>query len=182
MSSEFELKYLEVLRFLLDPHRANNSTLGATKLMKVLYYADFDHFEQYGVPITGDTYFKRPFGPVPDNALRMLRRLEELGQLKIEWENYGGYEKAVYRTFWESPYQPSRKLISTEERATLERVVDTWKWHSASAIVLASHGEPPWRMVSMGERIPYGLVMYRRDVTPQSDEDEGVIIPERAAS
>lgn len=173
--AKYKEKYLEVLKYFLDPTRSNNATLGRAKLMKLLYYADFDHYEQYGDSITGDVYVKRPYGPVPRDAQRMLFELENTGQIKQDWENYGGYRKAVYKTFWESPHQANPNLVSAEERTTLQRVVDTWRWHSAKSIVLASHGEPPWKMVELGEIIPYGLVMYRQDLAPDDDEDEGFI-------
>jgi len=38
---------------------------GITKLMKLLFFADFLHFERYGRPIVGDTYYRLPEGPVP---------------------------------------------------------------------------------------------------------------------
>ena len=37
--------------------------LGATKLNKVLWYADAFAYMERGTPITGVTYVKRPFGP-----------------------------------------------------------------------------------------------------------------------
>lgn len=42
--------------------RINNVHLGKTKLMKLLYYLDFDHMEEYGTPVTGGTYKKLPHG------------------------------------------------------------------------------------------------------------------------
>lgn len=35
------------------------------KVMKLMYFADRDHLVKYGFPITGDTYIKLPYGPVP---------------------------------------------------------------------------------------------------------------------
>ncbi|MDR0196563.1 MAG: SocA family protein [Myroides sp.] len=35
------------------------------KVMKILYFSDREHLVKYGFPITGDTYFKMKFGPVP---------------------------------------------------------------------------------------------------------------------
>ncbi|MEW6586709.1 MAG: type II TA system antitoxin MqsA family protein, partial [Nitrospirota bacterium] len=38
-----------------------------TKLNKLLFYADFRHFKEYAVSITGARYAHIPFGPAPDN-------------------------------------------------------------------------------------------------------------------
>src|SRR3972149_5448628 len=37
-----------------------------TKLNKLLFYADFKHFKEYTVSITGTRYAHVPFGPAPD--------------------------------------------------------------------------------------------------------------------
>ena len=72
-----EDKYIEVLQFLLDPDTgANNKHLGKVKLMKMLYYVDFDHYERYGESITGDTYRKLQHGPVPKHADSILEAME----------------------------------------------------------------------------------------------------------
>ncbi|MBB2951966.1 Panacea domain-containing protein [Sphingobacterium sp. JUb56] len=35
------------------------------KVMKLMYFADREHLVTYGFPITGDTYLKLQYGPVP---------------------------------------------------------------------------------------------------------------------
>jgi uncharacterized phage-associated protein len=42
------------------------------KLMKLLYYADRDHFLAAGRPITGDEQWALPHGPVPTRTLDLL--------------------------------------------------------------------------------------------------------------
>jgi hypothetical protein len=41
--------------------RITNGTLGRTKLAKLLYFLDFDHFEQYDAPVTGAHYVHMKF-------------------------------------------------------------------------------------------------------------------------
>lgn len=43
------------------------------KLMKLMYFADKDHLVNYGFPITGDTYIKLPYGPVPSFSNFVLK-------------------------------------------------------------------------------------------------------------
>ena len=47
--------------------------LGVTKLMKLLFFADFHHFEEYGRPILGDTYYHLPEGPVPTASYELYK-------------------------------------------------------------------------------------------------------------
>lgn len=164
-----EGKYLEVLRFLLDEEMgANNSRLGKVKLMKLLYFADFDHFFRHGSPITGDTYIKLEYGPVPRHGSEMLGRLCEAEILQITKE-------PVYQ-YTRNKYTLTRPLVDFEfltadDVATLAAVVAKWKTHTREEIVVASHGDPPWQMTDYGEEIPYHLVYYRIDVTGKQDEE-----------
>lgn len=45
---------------------------GITKLAKLLYYSDFNHYRTYGRSITGDMYKRYPKGPLPDTAYTLL--------------------------------------------------------------------------------------------------------------
>ncbi len=53
-------KMEQAILFFLE--HINNVHLGRTKLMKLLYYVDFDHYEKYGRSITGAEYHKLPHG------------------------------------------------------------------------------------------------------------------------
>ena len=46
---------------------------GITKLMKLLFFADFLHFERYGRPIMGDIYYRLPEGPVPTTSYDLYK-------------------------------------------------------------------------------------------------------------
>lgn len=60
-----------ILFFLHDPHIVQ---LGRTKLMKLLYFADFDHYERHHESITGARYYKLPFGPSPRKLKTSLQK------------------------------------------------------------------------------------------------------------
>jgi hypothetical protein len=42
-------------------------------LLKTIYYADKQHFQDWGRTITGDIYCRLPYGPVPSKAYDMLK-------------------------------------------------------------------------------------------------------------
>lgn len=63
--------------------------------VKFLYLADREHLNRYGRPITFETYFALPFGPVATHALDMLEhdgrvlRKAHIDELPFETEKLG---------------------------------------------------------------------------------------------
>ncbi len=171
-----ESKYVEVLEFLLDrEHGANNLLLGKVKLMKLLYFADFDHYFAHGASITGETYVKLDFGPVPRHADEILRKMgHELEELRVE--RVGSAAGFQYRYNLQDRSIRQAQYLTSQERDTLVAVVNRWRDSETSEIVSASHADPPWRMVRRGEEIPYHLVYYRRHVAPVNDEEPPIIV------
>ena len=163
-------KYLEVLQLLLDEDIGANSNprVGKVKLMKLLYFADFDHYFLHGASITGDTYVKLEYGPVPKHAEDMLALLYEKELLEIGEEQVYDYTRNTYRL---RRRLTEIKHLGPDEVATLLSVVAKWKNHTREEIVMASHGDPPWIMADYGGEIPYELVFYREDVTGSKDEE-----------
>ena len=155
---EYRPEKLEAaILFFID--RANNGYLGKTKLMKLLYYADFDHVERYGVPITGAHYRKRPQGPVPDKAFELLDQMASDNDRRITVEPRGVGPHMQYR--YQVLVEPDLHIFTPPERATLEQVVARWEYEPLSRIVAATHSEAPWLAVRMGEEIPYSLAHFR---------------------
>src|SRR5207253_6659550 len=69
-----EAKLQQVILYFLE--RINNVHLGRTKLMKLLYFVDFDHYEKYGEPVTGAVYRKFPHGPYPKKVEKLIPAME----------------------------------------------------------------------------------------------------------
>ncbi|MGH8730015.1 MAG: Panacea domain-containing protein [Burkholderiales bacterium] len=165
-----------ILFFLRD---ANNAHLGKTKLMKLLYFADFDHFEQYDEPITGARYRKLGHGPVPDDAWRVIDEMEQSRRITRHDIISGGYTQHRY----EPNEDVDVSAFSSTELAVLFQVAQKWLFHTTTQIEAATHGEAPWIAVKRNEIIPYYLAYYRNnfgamgleeDETPEGvpDEDE----------
>jgi hypothetical protein len=47
-------------------------SLGKKKLMKLFYFADFEHVKKYASPITFDNYVHLEHGPVPSTILNLV--------------------------------------------------------------------------------------------------------------
>jgi uncharacterized phage-associated protein len=142
---------------LLAAHRLNNGSLGKTKLFKLLYYVDFDHFEKHGAPVTGDTYIRQDFGPVPEHGDLAIKQLADAEQLKIGQTNLGGFLQYTF----EPLAKPDLTVFTAEEVATIDGVFSKWERHSASELVAATHGEAPWIGTRPGNPISYSLAYYR---------------------
>lgn len=68
-----EKKYKNIILFFANKIR--NGTLGKLKMMKILYFLDFDFFEKYDTSVTGDEYLRFENGPVPRMAEKMLKKM-----------------------------------------------------------------------------------------------------------
>src|SRR5687768_12406409 len=77
--------------------RCQPEDLGATKLNKILWFADVAYYERFGKTITGDEYVKRQFGPVPKHVPMATRELEDEGLIVSKEVEYFGKSK---REFW----------------------------------------------------------------------------------
>jgi len=131
--------------------------LGKTKLMKLLYFADFEHFERYDVPITGATYGRLPKGPVPREALDVLKEMDERELLEISNEPVGNHVRERYIPL----VDPDLSVFSAAERNTLNEVTVLFRKFTLTEIIERSHQEAPWLACSTGESIPYELAYYR---------------------
>jgi hypothetical protein len=62
--------------------RCDPAKLGATKLNKVLWFADVIYYRRHGRTITAsDNYIKQQFGPVQKNMLGVLSELKREGKI-----------------------------------------------------------------------------------------------------
>lgn len=174
-SSNPELKKAKLEQAILFfLHHANNASLGKTKLMKLLYYADFDHYEQYEEPITGSRYRKLDHGPVPDDPMLAIEEPERSGRITREDVVAGGYRQHRYGT----SERVDPETFSPTELDVLYQVAQRWATHTTKQIEAATHGEAPWIAVGRNEVIPYHLAHYRNNFGAMELEDEDVADPD----
>ena len=74
--------------------KAGAGKLNKTKLFKALWFSDSFFYVNTGEPITGESYVRGHFGPIPSNAEDAIRELEEEGKLVETPGEYmnGGYK------------------------------------------------------------------------------------------
>lgn len=109
-----------------------------TVLNKLLFYADFKHFKEYTVSITGSRYACIPYGPAPDNWNHYLALLIEEGALRVE-EVY--YPNDVIGERLVAEERPDLALFSDTELKILASIKEYFKGWSAKKISDFSHDE-----------------------------------------
>ena len=58
-------KFKTLVQFIVSRCADDPSRLGYTKLNKILWYSETNHYLKTGAPLTGANYVKRQHGPVP---------------------------------------------------------------------------------------------------------------------
>lgn len=160
-----ESKFIELVLYVADRLRGDQAG-GATKLNKVLYFADFAHVRRVGRPITGAEYQKLDRGPAPRRLVPVRRRLVERGEAEVVREDFLGYEQ--HRLVPLRP--PDLSVFDDDELATIDKVLADLESLTAKQVSDLSHEEPGWQLSSDGQIIPYetALIAKRQVGTPTS--------------
>lgn len=122
-----------------------------TKLLKLLFYADFRHFKEYGVSITGSRYANASYGPVPDKYETLLASITEWTQeVTCKEKLFGTQIGEVYISD-----APDYSVFSNEEIETLGIVDQKFKDFTGSSIHSFSQKEKGYRETTLGQLISY---------------------------
>ncbi len=151
-----EKKYKNLILFFAS--KVKNGTLGKLKMMKLLYFLDFDYFEKYGKSVTGDEYLRWENGPIPKMAEKILKSMNGK-DIKITKKKIGfGYND---QQLIESTKDFDVSLFSKEELLMMEETANKWEKFSGAEMKMASHGEAPWIATKPNDVIDYNLAYYR---------------------
>lgn len=123
-----------------------------TRLNKLLFYADFKHYQLQGQGITGLCYAHLPFGPTADRYEVILQRLSNLDDtlvMQADPSIESGGE------FFSYEQEPDRGLFSFSELQVLIEVDAFFKSFTISAITNYSHEEDGYLRTKNGELISY---------------------------
>jgi hypothetical protein len=142
------------------------SALGATKLNKVLWYADVLAYLGTGKSITGATYVKRQFGPVPKDIMAARARLTAAGAIVERSALVGAYEQKQMVAL----ARPDVSLFTAEEISVVDDVIDhVCRRHTARSISNLTH-DHIWEAAAIGEVIP--LSAMHASFIGEVDEDD----------
>jgi len=149
-------KFKNILLYILG-QCAGKPNVGETLLYKLLYFSDFNYYELHEEHLSGATYRKLPFGPVPknlDSIIKLMIKDGELQRVKTEYHNYP-----------QTRYLPLKNAdlttLKASEKEVIDKVIDQYSDWSARAISEYSHKDMPWLASKDGKEINYELVFYR---------------------
>lgn len=136
---------------------AGKPNVGEAVLYKLLYFSEFNYYELYEEHLTGASYRKLPYGPVPGGLTTMISEMIGAGQLKRI--------KTVYHGLHQTRYLPLVKADLSELRASekevIDKVIEQMSDWSAAAITNYAHKDMPWLATREGDEINYELAFYR---------------------
>ncbi len=113
-------------------------------LNKALFYADFKHFQLYGVSITGARYVHMEYGPCPDQYQSLIQTLLNEGVLVP-----AGHHKI------KSQGKADLSIFDDVERQTLELVAKLVKEDGGKKLLDLSHEEQAYRKTEPLQFISY---------------------------
>lgn len=132
-------------------------TFGKVKLAKILYYADFTSYRDYGQPVTGASYKKLQFGPVPKDFLDILDEMKNSGEIYIRKEKAFPTATRDYDRVL-AIHEANLVQFSGRDIALVDRLIRQFWNKSAGEISDQSHGFA-WHVVGNNEPIPYSAAL-----------------------
>lgn len=128
-----------------------------TKLNKLVFYADFKHYKEYSISITGSCYAHLPHGPVPDKYDYYMATLfydeKAIFIDERQFPNYTG-------EFLSAVKEPDLSIFSTTELKTLAFVKEYFEKYNAKDIRNFSHEERGYQVTRDGELISYEYAQF----------------------
>lgn len=132
---------------------------GKKKLAKLLYFVDFDMYENGNTSITGDTYKKLPMGPFPSTLEDITSKMVTSGNLTItKKDGVNGY---LPTEVYSSTEEPVMSVFDETEIKILHRVISKYGKLTGKQLEDLSHAEAPFVGTNLREDIPYELTFYR---------------------
>lgn len=128
-----------------------NPSLSKTKLMKYLFYTDFQNYKEHGYSISGLPYQKLPFGPVPHHHWLLLNALVESQVISLlPFEEFEG-------EYVEPNGDCDLESFNQEELLTMEKVLTAFRDYSAKQLSHYSYQEEAYIKPTDSDLIPYTL-------------------------
>jgi hypothetical protein len=145
---------------------------GAIKLNKVLWFAEARAYVLHGSPITGATYIREKYGPVPKQMVPIRKELESAHQVRVFQE--GPLVRVTAET------KPDMSRFTKDEL----QIIDYWidhidKDHTAGSISDKSH-DYGWDIAREGEEIPLYAILAERIREPNDEAIERLKAKARA--
>lgn len=145
--------------------RLRADQLGATKLNKVLWFADCAHYRRHGRSLTGESdYVRKDNGPCPQRMEAVLGSLKERGKIAESLQQVVHYARREFTALQE----PDLSAFTVEEVDLLLSVALELAPLSAQGVSDLSH-DTLWEEATPGGRIPVAAGAVRARALPDAD-------------
>lgn len=129
--------------------------LPKTKLAKLLYLVDFNHFYNNLESMSNVLYKCKEYGPLADSFLELTDNLYQTGDIKIDCLSEGAQMIKIPACLNDFNFS----LLSDDEKQEIEAVCEKWKDEPTQVIVNFTHHQKPWKSCRANEVIPYELIL-----------------------
>lgn len=138
-------KFLSIIRLIMRMKKSLNKMT----LFKLLFYIDAEHFEHYGVALTGLRYMANLYGPTPFDYDLILSFLKEAKVLKEDDGKYVSVEN-------------DDAIVDLDEnmKEFILKVLDVYD-HDATELSKMSHREQAWKETDQKKIIIFHKEMIR---------------------
>ena len=113
-----------------------------TKLNKLLFYADFLHYQWTGYSITGNTYRAIKMGPVPTEFEKLYEKLADENVISREFK---AFNNGHYGEYFRGLTGYDENAFRKSELAVLEKIIETFGEQTSQALIERSHQEKAWQ-------------------------------------
>lgn len=142
----------------------DDPTFGATKLNKILWWADFLFYRATGLPITGVAYRKLANGPAPLEMVQVRDEMVDSKDAAIqEMDRFGHTQERLINL-----RQPNYDFFAPQEIPFCNDIIRQVKGKTASQVSIMSHGKA-WQSVEELESIPYQTAYLSDEEITQAD-------------
>lgn len=141
-------KVLNVILYVLQ----KRGEVSKTKLMKLLFLADFAHLQKYNRPITWAEYHRLPKGPIPSYLLDIVNTAighEAAPVIKEDLKNFCNMVKITKRLIGQregcflSPLrQPDMDELSFSEIEVIDEILGKYGNKNAPELIKITHDHP----------------------------------------
>lgn len=144
---------------------------GVTSLLKMLYFADYEHYRRFLTPITGAEYVALERGPVVNGYKDLFQQLVDEGVVRRYDATVLGIKekKLEYRP----EQEPDATVFSATELGVLDEVAAKYGSETGLALSEKTHLEGPWSLVwnwrEPGRPIPYMLFRWLDNLPAPED-------------
>jgi Protein of unknown function (DUF4065) len=141
--------------------------VGTTKLQKILYLADLEHFHATGTTLTGARWVRYTHGPMAKALIPSTLTMAG-HEVAVSMETAGPYGTRVFRP---GPAPRFRPALAAEERRALDAIIALTRELSATETIQLAYNTSPMRALLRLEEGREPML----DVEIPFDLNEGVV-------